>query len=375
MSTPVTSDDRGLYDRRAVDDPKRVLEDRATDSGRTTLDDERVLQQGRAAVVKRLLRDRLNYDMWLLLKWNAGSQLGRTREHYDRFSWVVDLYGHLRIEALEQLQEDMRRTDAIITDVDDDIHRIIEARNVVPPTEIEWIVDRVQVAEQAHSLLIQTNDAIDILVRLRLLRRIRSYSSLHIARLAKRLQERLAPLQESLEQAKKDRTRSEVKAALNAAITVTTWMIPKLGLLARGGLYLGQVVMNEVLGDRRGATLAAASGAADLYSKLEELEDAHRWKQSIPKVGGGVIDVIGFGFDVREIHASGEEIERIERLLDRAIAASDQLLSRIDDAKRILAAVEASVPQVEAELVKENIDVGSTRRELDAMMEDINYAP
>lgn len=375
MSPPVTSDDRGVYSQRAVDGPMRVLEDRVTEPGQVVLDDERVLQQGKSAVVKRLLQDRLNYDMWLLLKWNSGSQLGRAQEHYDRFSWVMDIYGYLPIEALEQLREDMRLTDTIITDVDDDIHRAIEAGNVLSDEEITWIIDRVEVAEQAHSLLLQTNDAIDILVRLRVLRRIRLYTSLRIGRLADRLQERLAQLQVLLAAALKDYTKAWVKGVLNASIAVTTWAMPQLGLLARGGLYLSQIVMNAVLGNRTDVTLAGAGAATDLQSKIEEFEDAHSRRRGFLKSANRVVTVTGFAFDVQEVLAGYHNVNDIENLMNQAVKASDQLVVKLEEAKHVLKMVEEALLGVEAELVTENIDVNSTRTQLDSMMKSINYAP
>lgn len=376
MSPPGDRDDRRSTRQRAVDEPREtVLEDRATEGREATLDDERVLESGRVATVDRVLRGKLNYNTWLLLKWNAPSQMGRLEDHLRRFRFVMDTYGFLPEKTMNMLREYKRVVEATITDVDEDIDRAIHEGIVLPDEEIEWIVDRVLVAEQGHSLLIQINDALDIFTGVRLLRRMESYTSLRVSRLSRRLLERLVVLRRLLEEAKQDARESWIKATLNTSITVVTAVMPKLGILARSGILLGQMIMNRVLGDRTDVTTTAVDGITDIASKMDEFEEIRNRKRNIPRGANRVVSVTGFAFDAKDVLESYQAVDRIEAYIERAVDESDELISEIQQAKNQLEQIKESLSILEAELEQEDINVGAARDELDSMMERIGYAP
>jgi hypothetical protein len=376
MSPPDVRNGRGVLDQRAVDDPaRRALEDRSTTRGRAAVDDERPLQRGRSADVNRATRGRINYDMWLLLRWNSRFELGRAEDHYRGFSWILDLYGHLGTTGLERLEEDVRVVETIVGDADDGFDQVLNANRVLPEEEVDRLVDLVDVAEQGHSLLIQVNDALDVFVKVRLLRRMRSYTSLRIGRLSRRLLERLAPLIRALSTARQERDEAWIKGVLNTSISVATVVVPKLGLLARGGLYLTQFAVNAAIGDRSDEILAAAEGVTGMNSALDELENTSRRRRTISRGADRVVSITGFAFDVRDVFAGHRNVARIEALMNEAVAALDRLVSQIDEAKRRLELIEQSLSLLEAELTAEHIDVGAARAQLDSMMGRTEYVP
>lgn len=138
------------------------------------------------------------------------------------------------------------------------------------------------------------------------------------------LEKRLKKLKILLKKAEKERLEAWAEGGINAAVTLVTFMLPHVSILARTGVYFGLMVLDEVLGPDTSTAANAGEKGSLTVSHFGDSVDEIKWMSDRMKKGakfaghGGT--VVGFAFDVNEIsvghgnvNAVKKEIKRTER--------------------------------------------------------------
>jgi len=356
--------------RRVVQVPgDKAVRDQATQRGKAALDGDRVLSQGRAVDVQRMTAGRFPYNDWLIQKFNSISEVGLAEHHYD------ELHDSMNTEEpLQQLKEDARMLYGVANDISEDLDRVIARGEVLPDAETDLLLGRLWVCDQAKSVLIIANGSINIARKIGAFTLIGGFIAAEVVGKIALFRHRIGQLKALLEVAKQQTNKAWVKLVLNTSISAITMIFPHLGLATRGGLMLGQLFMDQLLGNPSAADQMRTT-ADNMIGAYDELEHISFRQKMIAKKTGGAFAVTGFVFDAQDVLEADDNVEVIDKLInDLKQEFKIQILPKISVMKNDLKKLtEEILPRLRMELAQNDLNASSARDELNARMEDTGY--
>ena len=139
---------------------------------------------------------------------------------------------------------------------------------------------------------------------------------------AKILQRNMILLKKELDNARKVVREAEAQMAINTTLTVIDLALPEISLLAKGGIFLGQMVSDQLLGPETavqhagmGTLAGGVSTFSDATKKMETLDRMPTAKFLRGGIFGAGVSVFGVTGDVDEILASYHYRDKVAALL------------------------------------------------------------
>lgn len=194
-----------------------------------------------------------------------------------------------------------------------------------------------------------------------------------------KLQQALIELKKKLEVAKKERNEAYAQTAINVSLTVVTVLLPQIGLLARGGMLVGQIFVDNALGPSTSdAATRASQGnttASHLSGAIEDTSKVTQRTKSIAKGGGHATVVVGFAFDVNEVMTGHANVATIVAVMEKAKSELEHLQKFIKLNKPKIDNFLARLKEWETEIGQVTQSAESTRVDLDNFMDQVSYHP
>ena len=184
---------------------------------------------------------------------------------------------------------------------------------------------------------------------------------------AGQLQKELLELDHLLHEAQFEEIETEIKSMLGVVITTVELFTPGLGLIAKGGFTVAEVL----LADRTG-TAADSKAAKYALESIEEVEKAGHTVRHIAKGGGKILTITGFYFDVDEVlHAKGH-VKEIKALIEKANKEFKDIQDKITAAVKGFRRLKAILDTTEAAARRE---IDDKRRERNDLIQQNSYNP
>lgn len=200
-----------------------------------------------------------------------------------------------------------------------------------------------------------------------------------LKRRAKKLKESLVELEKLLKQAKREQTESYGQAVINLAITGIVLATGPTSLLVLGGIAIGQMIVDDALGaDTSAAATHGSQGnttSGALSSAVESMEKVGKKGKKVAKAAGKATIVVGFVFDVNEIHTAHVNVGKLEAAMKQAEKDLKDLQA---DIKRHRPKIDAFLNALKAwerdmELISETAE--DARYDLDRFFTSTGYYP
>lgn len=133
---------------------------------------------------------------------------------------------------------------------------------------------------------------------------------------AKMLKSQLEELLKLLDKAKKEHTGAKAQTAINALITVGTFLMGPMALLTRGAIFLGQQLLDDALGPDPSDAVDRGSKAVDVVGELgdaiDQYDDISRGTKSVAAGAAKGATAAGVIFDLAEVKAAGANVDALE---------------------------------------------------------------
>jgi len=153
--------------------------------------------------------------------------------------------------------------------------------------------------------------------------------------LAEQFKKRLDKLQRDLDEAETEVTKAEVKAALNAAVSVITIFFAPEATLAKvvtaGGGMVAHIVIDHSLGDGTvtGTVVFVAGDSGDFVELSKHGKEAIEKLKGGSKTIGGAAPAITAALDGIDIYKGIEKVKKIKEDLDDTQKAYDELMAGV----------------------------------------------
>jgi len=215
---------------------------------------------------------------------------------------------------------------------------LILASKFPDPAQFQQLYDIYPVAMDAADLQMDEAEAIPIAG---LLTGVASLRSAGFAIAAKQLHDELLELDDLLREAQAEEIEAEIKGALGFVITSVELLVPGLGLVAGGGLTLGEIIM-----DYDNPYKAIQQGTKIGLESVEEIENVSHRVEHFAKRGGKFVTVSGFYFDAAEILSARKNVSKIKALLEKSQKEYKELMERYRGAIRSLVTFQNHIEDV-----------------------------
>ena len=180
-------------------------------------------------------------------------------------------------------------------------------------------------------------------------------------------------LQKELKKAESEVTKTKVKTGIHAVVTLFEIFVPELSLVARAGIYLGDVAMDKALGPKDPTTAQryvgdVTPGVKQISEAVHHIKDYSKETRELAEKTGNAATVATFYFDVEEIAEGSERVDKIKELIAEAKKAYDELIF-------VIQKNEPKLRQFEMVFQRVMISIGDARSEAnmirDQLMRDI----
>lgn len=189
----------------------------------------------------------------------------------------------------------------------------------------------------------------------------------------------LENLDKLLRQAKREQIESYGQTIVNLAIAGVTVATGPTSLLIIGGVAIGQMVLDNAIGANTSASAtwgsrsATTSGAVS--SVIENAEQIGTTGKSVAKTAGKATIVVGFAFDVNEIHTAHVNVANLEKAITKAKRDLEDLQAEIKRHRPKISAFVAGLKAWEKYMTQLDESVVDVRDDLDNMMQSTGYYP
>lgn len=356
-------------EQKVVERPRaRATEDRATTGGETVLDDQSVLAQSRGVDVRRITRGRFPYDDWRIQKVNCREEVDVAEENYDT---IMDSLNHGK--PLERLKEDARMLTSIVDDIEQDIQQAINNGQVLSEEQVDHLLDRLWVCDQAHSILIHDNQSIDAARKYGIFALLGLLIQVSRSHELARFEQVLSQLRDMLEAAERETNEAWAKLTVNL---IVSFALPQVGLVTRGGIFVAQVVMDHMLGEPNPAA-QGVTATGHITEALGNVKGLSEKTREIAQRTGKATGVAGFLFDADSVAAGYSEEIRIRKLIIEANKLyKERVLPKVISMERDLERLKQEIlPRLRADLRQRQTDLILSRDELRRRMQEVGYWP
>src|SRR6185437_5059303 len=147
---------------------------------------------------------------------------------------------------------------------------------------------------------------------------------------SREFEEALRKLVDALHEAERNVTKAKAKMYIHGVAAVFEAMFPEISLTARAAIYLGDVALDKVLGERDAPASKTypgivTPGVKQFSEAVDGIEAYGETAREFAKKTGKVATVATFWFDHQELGEGVERVERIKDLLEETKRAYDSL--------------------------------------------------
>ncbi len=308
-------------------------------------------------------------DLWYDTQEEFDLEMGRARTNKKRFEAMREM------AQRDWLVHDME----VAQRIHDDIAGVVQLVERGSRYDSKRFDDMLFVHSIANHVLSCDNDVLDGAFGAGLASALVLLPWAVLKRRAQLLQEKLAALEKLLKQAKRETTEAGAQLVINAAISGILLCTGPVGLLAGGGIVVAQIVLDDVLGPSTSdaATLGSRvnSSTGPLLEAVETMDKFGSKTKSVAGKAGKAVPVVGFLFDVNEIHTAVGNVSRIEAAMTSAAAALKSLQREITLNKAKLDKFFIAMRAYQKELNGISEAAGDARVDLLRAMDKVGYHP
>jgi hypothetical protein len=155
---------------------------------------------------------------------------------------------------------------------------------------------------------------------------------------ANALAQTIEELEKALKEAESEATKAKVKAGIHGVITVLEFIFPEVSLVARAGIFLGEVAVDKALGPKDQSTAQkytgiGTPGVKQFSEAVHDIDEYSDTARSVAGKTGKIATAATFYFDYEEITEGSERVEKLETLTRNAKSAYDSLVKTLRDNK------------------------------------------
>lgn len=231
------------------------------------------------------------------------------------------------------------------------------------PTPFRQLYDIYPLAMDAADLQMDEAEAIPYAA---LLTGVASLTSIGFANAAGQLRDDLLELEDMLREAQADEVETEIKSALGFVITSVELLVPGLGLVAKGGLTAGEIIM-----DYDNPTKLVQQATKIGLESVEEIKNVSDRVKHITKRGGKLVTVSGFYFDAAEVFSARKNVREIKNLLDKAQKEYKELMQKYGGAIKSLVTFQSHIENMMRPI---RTKIWAKWRERDMMIQKYGYS-
>jgi len=198
---------------------------------------------------------------------------------------------------------------------------------------------------------------------------------------AKRINTLIATLTDKLSKAQTAVTKAEVKAGLNALVSLVTLIVVPEEAVAKAAYSLGAIVVHIVIdhglgeGSTAGTIVFVAGDGADVVALSEEGGKAvEKLGEAGKKTFGGTAAVVTAILDVKEVYEGKEIVERILKDIETLHKAYDDLMAGVYPLVSELSMLEKGIAAIKTEMAAAMVRVNSAAKDYQQIKDEIAKA-
>ncbi len=197
---------------------------------------------------------------------------------------------------------------------------------------------------------------------------------------AERLRRLTLQLKAELERAAKQVREADAQLAINTALSVVSLALPEISVLAKGALFFGQLVSDQLLGSQSavyhagvGTAAQGVSAFADATEKVEILRTSTAARVARSRAFGAGASFLGFTSDLDEVFATYRYKDRVAKALKQTEEAYDSLMADIRRYKHRLRGLKIAIQRWAATMNSRAAEAARVRKLLEAESRRIRY--
>jgi hypothetical protein len=295
------------------------------------------------------------YDKWSELDWEAQTQLHRAKR-IDNALWRLDhnlsVLSPYGTDWVEKLKNDL-----------DWGMDLIKENKFPDPAQFKPLLEIFPVALDTADLKMDDAEAIPTIW---LVSGAVGLPVVGFTVAVARLHNDLLELDKALGEALAEQVEAGIKSLLGVAITTVGLMLPGVGLLAKGGMTVAEVLLSgptTVAGGTKYAKFAAES--------VEMVEKAGKTVHHVANVGGKTLAVTGFYFDYAEVQHAKGNVKKVKELIEKANKEYNELKGKLAHAATVYQRLQHFL-ETSAEPMRKAID--DKQRERDDLIQRHAYS-